>query len=102
MHRGGGGELVGHIDAHAVPFHGFDGRTVHAAVVSPTARLQARCQLVLHLLGDQMVDLHAVDHLPRQGDAVGRYYRLVVFSWLTRREIRGLLATAVGSLPGTL
>jgi hypothetical protein len=40
---------------------------------------------VIDFLGDQMEDLHAVDHLERQGFSVRHNHRLVVLSRQSRR-----------------
>jgi hypothetical protein len=40
---------------------------------------------VIDLLGNQMEDLHAVDHLERQGFSVRHNHRLVVLSRQSRR-----------------
>ena len=77
------GQPVGHVDADAIAFDRFDRRTVDAAVVAPALRLEAGRELVLHLLGDKVKDLHAVHDLPRQRDIVGRDDWRVVLPWLT-------------------
>ena len=65
------GQPVGDVDAHAVALDRLDRRAVDAAVVAPAVGLQARGELVLDLLGDQVEDLHAVDHLARQRRPLG-------------------------------
>src|SRR6185436_1034929 len=80
VHARGLGKTIRDVDAHAIAFDRLDGRTVHSPVVAPTSRGEARGELVLDLLGDQVIDLHSVLHLPGERDSVGRADRRVVLA----------------------
>ena len=67
--RGGQRQPVRHVDPDALALHRLDHGAVDAAVVAPAFRPQAGVERVVHFLGDQMEDLHAVDHLERAARA---------------------------------
>ena len=69
---------------HLVAFDRFDGRPVNAVVVAPTFRDESGRELMRHRLGDEMIDLHSVDHLPRQRQSIRRDDGFVV--WPARRR----------------
>jgi hypothetical protein len=78
--------MVGDIDPHLIALDGLDRRAVHAPVIPPASRLKTRHKLVLHLLGDEVVDLHAIHDLPGQRDVIGRDDRVVVLTRLPGRQ----------------
>ena len=81
------GQLVGHIDAHAIALDGLNGRPVNPPVVAPAMRFEARRKLVVaHLLRDEMKDLHAIHYFIWQRDIVGSDNRRVVFPRFARRS----------------
>lgn len=80
--------MVGDVDPHAIALDRLDRGAVDAAVVAPALGYQAGRKLVLHLLGDEVVDFHPVHELPRQRDVVGRDDRRVVLTRLPGRQGR--------------
>ena len=71
VHTRGRGERVGHVDAHAIALHRFDGGSRRAAVESPALRSQTGGKLVLDRFGNEVKHLHAVHDGERQRGAVG-------------------------------
>ena len=83
------GQFVRHVNADAIAFDRFDCRSVHPTIEAPAKRLQSGSELVFHFLSDEMIDLHAIDDLPRQRNVVRRDYRRVIATGLRRRRSRG-------------
>src|SRR5258707_14437299 len=54
MHSGGFRQFVGYIDADPVAFDGFNRRPMHAAIITPTIRFEAECELMRHRFGYEM------------------------------------------------
>ncbi len=67
----GAGSLLVTYAAHAIALDRLDRRSVDPAVVAPAKRAEAGSELVIDLLGDEVIDLHAVDDLPRKRGAPG-------------------------------
>ena len=65
-------QLVGHVNAYSVAFDRLDCRAMHLPVVAPAPGNKTRRELVLYLLGDQVIDLDAIDVPVGKGAAVWR------------------------------
>ncbi len=85
VHGGWSAELVRDVDAHAVALDRFDRWSVYEAVVAPALGLEPRRELVQDGLGDQVIDLDAVDELPAQGCPIRSDDGRVVDAGLSRR-----------------
>jgi hypothetical protein len=53
-------------------------------IIAPAMRRESGCELVLHLLSNEVIDLHPVYDLTRQRDVIGCDDRRVVFPRLAR------------------
>ena len=65
MNGGANWQPVRHVDPYAFALDRLDHGAVHAAVVSPAFRAQARVESVIDFLGNQVEDFHAIDDLKR-------------------------------------
>ena len=80
VNRGRCLETIGDVDTNPVAFHRFDRGAVHAAVVAPALCFQAGRKLVVDFFGDEVINLHPVNDLPRQRGAAGSHDRGVGLS----------------------
>ena len=111
VNGGRGRKLVGHVDADAVTFNGFDGGTMDLAVESPAIGDKAGSKFVIEdFLGNEVIDFDAVNDFPWQRAAVGRNDGIIVFAGLRgwqvllgfERSVRGGGLVRSGGLHLTL
>ena len=68
----GCGEAVRDVDPNLIAFDSLNRWSVHAATVTPAFRNESGRELVGNRLGDEMINLYAVNHFPRKSVAVER------------------------------
>src|SRR5688500_4787499 len=70
-------QTIGDVDAHVVALDCLNGWSMDATIVAPALGDKAGREFVRHRLGDEMKDLHTIDDLPWQREAVGCDDRLI-------------------------
>ena len=78
VHGGRCDQAVGDIDAHAVAFDTFDRWAMRAAIIAPGAGGETAGEFVIDLAGDEVEDLHPIDHAIIERGAIGRHDRAII------------------------